>query len=103
MIPIALTTHQPSLASHIENNPPKIDIIPSMNILSETMKSRFDRVSNDMPANIDIIPRDKRRNFPFAPILQVLCTLTTQLLEYINDCFIKIGLFYNFLGGFIIE
>jgi len=72
LIPIALTMHQPSLASQIANNPPIIEKRPIINISSEVNMLRLNKEIITIPEKTERMPIVKRNNLPLASMLHFL-------------------------------
>ena len=81
LIPIALTMHQPSLASQIANNPPIIEKTPITNISLDINISKLNKEIITIPAKIDRMPIVKRNNLPFESMLHCLCINLRKIID----------------------
>ena len=79
LIPIALTMHQPSLASQIANNPPITEKRPIINISSEINMLRLNKEIIIIPEKTERIPAVKRNNFPLASMLHFLSMINHSI------------------------
>ena len=67
--PIALTTHQPALASNIEKAPPKVIAATGYHQRVDDKTPASTKIASKIAKLIASIPIFRRAAFPFAPIL----------------------------------
>ena len=77
--PIALTTHQPALASNIENAPPKVIAATGYHQRLDDKAPVSTKMASVIAKTIASIPIFRRAAFPFAPILH--CMLSPSFIH----------------------